>query len=419
MKTSTFIHNDFSIAGPARMLMYDADLPTAGYMHFPRVSDVSFVAEMEKKTKTIMVRGMRQEVESRTTAVRGRLRMTLMEDLSPHQHKLLFASAGQTQTIEQAEDVVAHVEATPILSGTDEWIVAFERGIAQASNLPLPASITGTAGAAGSLATNDYFIHVAAGFGTKPGSVVATDIDRLWIHSAWTSKAAAISVTGPTGSISGTFAAPASGPTPDFYVIACGLTAAPAAGTHIVSFEDIAGAFTVITSIAGGYDYTGAAVPDYYYPVEITGYNPATSTARTPDTDVEFDLNTGTLKRKSAGSFVDGHPCEITYWVIESPNVATDLGAVNATNDYRQMKLVCLEGHDGSLAAEDQRPSGLVFDFDKVNKSLASGEVGFSEEDWHRGSTVEFDCVYDPSTSRIGVVTAYTPLASKWISAYK
>jgi hypothetical protein len=227
------------------------------------------------------------------------------------------------------------------------------------------------------------------------------------IYTTPTVATATIATSGSDLSIAAIGVEGTGAPAGDFWIMFIGKTNVLAAATaaHVVART---AATQTVTAIAVGTDVYEAC--KYVYVQETTTYaDTMVYAARTLNTDYTFNFDTGVFKRVSTGSFTDGAEAHITYWVIEAPNVVTDIGANSNNEDYRKVKIVRLGPNDEDLDPEDRRGEGKVYEFDRVNFSEMAGGVGFTEDDWDAGSSVTVTTLYDTSTGRIGTAKSTSP----------
>jgi len=423
MKTAIYnLHERFHEGGPCLLEVYNSNY--AAWVRLGRTTDTGWEPTTETRTKSVWRQGRKEDITSRIISESGTLSFTMLEDAAPSSLKLLYGDSATTQTTEQSEDVQLRPEVFPEVYGTEEYRVAWEYGLAQADSLTVCTVGDPTATTGGTITADPYYVWVAPGYGTIPDNTAGTpsataldNLDKTFIYATPTLATETVTVTG-TELINITVTPGTDAPAADFWIVFINTlaTVATATASHVVVAT--AGA-QVLAAIANGTDIY--ETPNYVYCEEVTAYSTTsasvTVTERAITTDFTFDLDNGLWKRVDGGSFTNGAPMKLYYWPIESPNVSQEVGARDNVEDFRKFRVTRL-GPDGeSSEPETRRGEGKTFLFERVNASEMAGGLRFTEDDWDAGTPVSMNTLYDNTTSRIALVTTYSPLLANHIEA--
>jgi len=402
--------------------MWIWDDVTNAWVACGRVKDVSVGMETDKIVQQQYVKGIRQTTQRRTVQQTGKLAFTAMEDLNPHTHDLLYAD-GTNQVVDQTFTAQTRVVEFPMMWNDDMQFLPNEFGLLSYTSLPAPGITSVTPQTTGgSITAGTYYLWFVPVYGTLPADpAVLTDLDKTWIFGSPTDETAgtagyqgrAVTVGGTTsGSIDVVLTAPTDGPVPTGY-IALGSATDDISAAH---FWKTSAALTfTITAAATTTDY---AAPKFAVAEEITAYSGSAYTvaARSLTADLTYDPASGTVKRVTAGAFVNGAPLRFRYWYNEPPSVKTTFGQVSADQDYRYILFTCLEGDDADTSLWHEE--GLEIELFRVNVAGAGGSMRFPEDGFHEGVPVDLTAEWDSAQNAIGKISAYSEKFAKYIAAY-
>lgn len=388
MSTSQYTYSPFHTIGAASLLVWDtpANGGLGAWSRLARVADAAVLTTTEQVGQQLVVKGLSQPIARRNKSQRYSLSFRLLENANPAALELLLGG-GAVQVRQAAQDIA--LSECLRLYATDYTELAHPYGVLDGGLPPVTGFSASAAGAGGNIPAGSYYYWAVPyvldngveRLGQPARAEQVAVADGQTVHLAWTAPA---------------------GYQPDGYKLAYTMTGTLLSPLLVLSVGGQAMAADVLT-------HQGALPLELDFDAStlaVTSYDGQTTYVA--GIDYLADALRGLLKRTPTGAIADGERVVASYSYRRPPCVDTPLGDNVELERYRRVKLVQLAPDDaaarGDLSPATWRETGIEFEFTRVNAALGDLRLAFSEEDFSEGFSVTWDCMFDPSTGRVGTV---------------